>query len=76
MVVFLPLTFGIEVTIAGRSMSGKALKMTFDIAIKAPVLPAETIASDLPYLIELIANLMLDLPPFLRAIEGFSSAEI
>ena len=58
-----------------NAASGKS-KFNFDIKKRAPVLPAETIASALPDLTSCIAIPIDECLPFLKAILGFSFASI
>ena len=51
-----PLTVGSAAQMAGRSMPGSILRTKREIAISAPVLPAETQASASPFLTRLIAT--------------------
>ena len=58
---------------AGRSIPGTVRSTTFDIAISAPVLPAETTQCALPSATASIASRMLERLPERSACEGFAS---
>ena len=64
---------GITEAIAGRSTPGRVFSTTLAIAIRAPVLPAETAAAAAPSFTALIASRMLVLRPWRRATDGFAS---
>ncbi len=56
-----PRTVGQRQAIAGRSTSGIDFRQNFDIAISAPVLPAETVTSASPVLVASMARHIEDL---------------
>ena len=69
-----PRTVGHRQAMAGRSMPVSVFRQIFDIAISAPVLPAETAASASPSFTAWIARHIEDLPrPERTAWLGFSS---
>lgn len=69
-----PRTVGHTAAMAGRSMPGIICRCSRDIAISAPVLPAETATSASPFLTASIAShIEDDLRPRRRAWLGFSS---
>ena len=51
-----PRKVGHSAAIAGRSMPGKVLRLNFDIAISAPVLPPDTTTSASPFLTASMAS--------------------
>ena len=51
-----PRKVGHSAAIAGRSMPGRVLRLNFDIAISAPVLPADTATSASPFLTASMAS--------------------
>ena len=69
-----PRWVGKNEAIAGRSMPGNVFRTNFAIAIKAPVLPAETTPSARPSATASIASRMLDCRPVRSAIDGLSSS--
>ena len=71
-----PFMVGRTEQMAGRSIPGKVRKPNIAIAIKAPVLPADTVQDASPDFTASIARRMLDCLPFRRAAEGLSSLEI
>ncbi len=69
-----PRVVGHMAAIAGRSIVAMVLRQIFAIAISAPVLPAETQASESPSRTAWIACHIEDLPrPVRMATLGFSS---
>ncbi len=69
-----PLRVGQMPAIAGRSMFDIMRRQNFDMAISAPVLPAETATSASPFATASIASHMEDFPrPRRNAWLGFSS---
>ncbi|MDF9794019.1 hypothetical protein M2440_004720 [Methylorubrum extorquens] len=72
-----PRTVGHRQAMAGRSIPAMVLRQIFDIAIKAPVLPAETAAWASPSRTAWIARHIEDLPrPWRTAWLGLSSMAI
>ena len=64
---------GRTVAIAGRVIPGNVLRASFAMAIKAPVLPAETKPAASPRLTASMASPMEEPRPLRRAADGLSS---
>ena len=72
-----PRMVGHMAAMAGRSICAMVFRQTLAVAIRAPVLPAETAASASPSLTACTARHMEDLPrPMRMAWLGFSSMEM
>ena len=65
---------GMTEAMAGRSIPGRVLSTNFAIAIRAPVLPAETAAAASPSFTALMASRMLELRPWRSAVRRLGVA--